>query len=395
MKTLILSLALGWMLGQAVAQAPALYIHLVSHNEPSDNLQTLLFYQKAKSNALQLAGIVDSKQARWNLQSSDGFVLGARLDEKNTGTNVFETLAQAPYADNIEIDPRSKNLNGRNIADQWYLLDSLGANPTHTVGGFIYDVCPPADSTMIDWWQYTDTLTGLVHQNKVKFGLLSGAGSLEPHCNDLNDFGIFKPDTTTRFYTHNPARNLWCMGTGCAPLLDSMTNEQAVIDLIQGQVDSIQRGLWPGNKFYVTRIMTNQREYGPMFFQKVARVIDSLNLLPATHLKWATISETFTAFEAWQKATGQDYSQWRCGQTTNAVATPADAFSVSPNPSAGVFTLTSAQAQPVAVRVFTLQGTCVYTATLAGSAPLDLSHLPDGLYYLRMGEAFACRLVKQ
>ena len=55
-----------------------------------------------------------------------------------------------------------------------------------------------------------------------------------------------------------------------------MVDEQSIIDQIRREVDSIQQGLWPPDRFYVTRIMTNQREYGPMFFQKIARVIDSL-----------------------------------------------------------------------------------------------------------------------
>ena len=123
-----------------------------------------------------------------------------------------------------------------------------------------------------DWWKYQDTITGQYYGNKVKFTLLSGAGSAGAtlHCNDLHDFGVFKPDTTTNFYNHNPSRNLWDIGSGCAPILDSLTDEQTIIDLIQGQVDSIQNGFWPTNKFYVTRIMTNQRDYGPSFFQKIS-----------------------------------------------------------------------------------------------------------------------------
>ncbi|MBX7183505.1 MAG: hypothetical protein K1X82_15440, partial [Bacteroidia bacterium] len=297
-------------------QSPKLYIQLVTHNEPSDNLQNPVNYAIGKQKILQMADIVVNHEAKWNLQSSDGFVFGARLDQQTTGTNVFSTLASAPYQTAIEIDPRNKNFNGRNIADQWYLLDSLGANPSYTVGGFIYYVCQPSN-LLPDWFQYQDTITGLVHGNKLKLQLLSGAGSAGGnvmHCNDLYDFGIFKPDTIDRFYMHNPNRSLWCLGTGCAPVLDSLSDVQAIIDLIQGQADSIYAGLWPSDKFYMTRIMTNQREFGPLFFSKLEMLLDSLGSISNEKLEWATLGETFEAFQNWQVQTGMDYSQWSCGQ---------------------------------------------------------------------------------
>jgi len=301
MKTTSTIIGLLLSLGSILAQTPKLYIHIVSHNEPSDNIESsALTFNKFKNNALQMANIIDSKNVKWNLQTSDGFILGA-LKYQSAGTSstdIFETLSNPPYNDNIEIDPRSKNKNGRNIADQWYLLDSCGANPTNHLGGCIYST---TNSILqpIDWLQYRNPIIGNIYGNSWQCSIITGAGSFPPHTNDLNDFGVFKPDTTNNFYSHNPSKNLWCMGTGCAPLLDSLDNEQDIIDLIQGQVDSIQNGLWPQDKFYVTRIMTNQREYGPLFFQKISKVIDSLNIIPSSKLQWATIGETFTAFQAW------------------------------------------------------------------------------------------------
>ncbi|HNR07224.1 MAG TPA: T9SS type A sorting domain-containing protein [Saprospiraceae bacterium] len=368
---------------------PKLYIQIVSHNEPNDNFNQPLRYAKAKKDLVQLANIVDSKNAKWNLQTPDGLVFGARQDEISTGGNIFEQLANAPYRDNIEIDPRSKNNPGRNIADQWYLLDSLGARPSKTVGGFIYYVCPPNSSSLIDWWQYTDTITGLYYGNKIKFQLLSGAGSLAPHCNDLNDFGIFKPDTTTRFYTHNPARNLWCIGTGCAPLLDSAADEQAIIDLIQSQVDLIQKRIWPSDKFYVTRIMTNQREYGPMFFQKMAKVIDSLNLIPSTQLKWATLSEAFADFEFWQESTNREYSQWLCNQTSTRLLQRSHTVSyrLYPNPFRGVFNIEFDDSMEHQLAVFDLTGRKVsYKSKILYRDRINLSGSPLGTYFIQVDD---------
>lgn len=292
---------------------PPLYIHFVSHNEPNDHYEVGANYNVAKNNMIIMANLIDTYNLRWNIQTSDGLVLGALDDQAATSSNVFFTLANTPYNDNIEIDPRSKNSDGRNVADQWYLLDSLGANPSYNLGGCIYTTTDPVNHP-IDWVQYKTPIIGNIYGNSWQCNILSGAGSYPPHDNDLKDFGIFMPSVGA-FYTHDYSSALWQVGTGCAPVLRDTTNEQEIIDLIQGQIDSIQNGLWPANKFYVTRIMTNQKDYNTAFFTKLQNIIDSLSIIPSTKLKWATISETFTDFQAWQLSSGFDYSQWSCGQT--------------------------------------------------------------------------------
>ncbi|NUQ25309.1 MAG: T9SS type A sorting domain-containing protein [Saprospiraceae bacterium] len=385
-----------WLGAKAVCQPPILYVHIVSHNEPGDNLQTALNYERAKNRILQLAEIINAKNARWNIQTSDGFVLGALNDQANTANNVFNILANPPYSDNIEIDPRSKNSNGRNIADQWYLLDSLGANPTTHLGGCIYSTTNPSVQP-IDWEQYRNPIIGNIFGNSWQCSIITGAGSYPPHTNDLNDFGIFKPDTATNFYQHNPSKNLWCLGTGCAPLLDSMDNEQAIIDLIQGQIDSIQTGLWPADKFYVTRIMTNQREYGPLFFQKIARVIDSLNTIPSSQMRWATISETFSAFQEWQVNSGLDYSQWQCGQFVTSVAEIAndDFFSIYPNPSAGNYSIDFIDDLDHQIQVFDLMGKSIFFTTSNKNTEINLSSFSNGFYVVKIDGVFLRKIIKQ
>lgn len=396
MKKLFLCLAL--FLGiNSWGQLPKLYIQIVSHNEPTENLQTTLNYTHAKEKVLQMAEIVSSHQAKWNLQTSDGFVIGARQDEINSGSNIFKTLGTAPYNQYIQIDPRNKNFSGRNIADQWYLLDSLGAHPSNTLGGFIYYICQPGTLTP-DWWVYQDSITGLVHGNRIKFNLLSGAGSAGGslmHCNDLYDFGVFKPDTIDNFYSHNSSRSVWCIGTGCAPLLDSLSDEQAIIDLIQGQVDSIAQGLWPANKFYNTRIMTNQREYGALFFSKIERIIDSLNQSSLGILEWATIGESFEAFQAWQQSSGKEYSMWNCGETSSTVIgesdLPESKFRVFPNPFSEQLNIQWEKSLNQSIlEMYNAMGQKVYEANCSGKTQISFqqNQLPAGLYfiYLRSGD---------
>lgn len=386
MKTTSIIIGLLLSVGSILAQSPKLYIHIVSHNEPSDNIESsALTFNKFKNKALQMANIIDSKNVKWNLQTSDGFILGA-LQYQSAGTSstdIFETLSNSPYNDNIEIDPRSKNKNGRNIADQWYLLDSCGANPTNHLGGCIYSTTNSMVQP-IDWLQYRNPIIGNIYGNSWQCSIITGAGSYPPHTNDLNDFGVFKPDTTNNFYSHNPSKNLWCMGKGCAPVLDSLDNEQDIIDLIQGQVDSIQNGLWPQDKFYVTRIMTNQREYGPLFFQKISKVIDSLNIIPSSKLQWATIGETFTAFQAWQTTSGLDHSQWLCGQTTTGVdnLVANNKFSIYPNPFTNLVSIDFTENQEHKIEVIDYLGSILYSSIVNAKTTIDLSKFSNGIYFI-------------
>ncbi len=388
MKSTILLIAILLETAFLTAQPPILYVHIVSHNEPSDNLDaSAMNYNRAKANALQMADIIDSKNAKWNLQTSDGFVVGAlQFDSAGTSPNdIFEILSNPPYDDNIEIDPRSKNKSGRNIADQWYLLDSCGANPTTHLGGCIYTTTNPSIQP-IDWLQYRNPVIGNIYGNSWQCSIITGAGSYPPHSNDLNDFGVFKPDTTTDFYHHNPAKNLWCMGTGCAPVLDSLDDEQAIIDLIRGQVDSIQNGLWPPDKFYVTRIMTNQREYGPLFFQKISRVIDSLNLIPGSRFKWATVSEVFTAFQDWQLSSTLDHSQWLCGETISSIPenTKNENFSFYPNPVNDILSLNFNDSRIHFMEINDMTGRTILRKSVQFNLQLDLTGLKTGFYLLNV-----------
>lgn len=395
MKNRILLLVCFFFVYGGMSGQSRLHIHFVSHNEPNDNLQQPFLYQKAKNNLLQMADLVKKYNMAWNIQTSDGMVIGARTDQQNNGNNIFRQL-QTSYGPCIEIDPRNKNLPGRNIADQWYLLDSLGAQPSLNVGGFLYTVCN-GNTSLIDWWPYQDTMVGLYYKNKVKFKLLSGAGSLPPHCDDLNDFGIFKPDTINNFYRHNPNRNIWCMGTGCAPLLDSTSDELAIWTLIKGQADSIAKGMWPMNKFYVTRIMTNQRSYGPLFFKKVNRLMDSLATLDTNQLKWSTISHTFHAFAAWQKAQSADFSQWQCGEKWNMSIEKSvlqSKINIYPNPGSDLVWLEPNQNEGL-VMVYNQLGEKMGTFPAGVSQWIDASLWSPGIYYFVSDQGNHASWVKQ
>ena len=395
MKTTLL-ISLLFITTISFGQLPKLYIQLVSHNEPSDNLQSPLNYALAKANIEEMAFIVDSNNVKWNLQTSDGFVLGALADQAATSTNIFKTLANVPYSDNVQIDPRSKNMNGRNIADQWYLLDSLEANPSHNLGGCIYSSTDLVNQPL-DWEQYRVPKIGAIYGNSWQCELITGAGSYPPHNNDYNNFGCFKPTSEANFATHDPSKNLWCIGTGCAPVLTDTTDEQEIIDLILGEIDSIQTGKWPANKFYVMRIMTNQRDYGDVFFDKLQNVLDALDNISSNELVWATIGESFTAFEAWQTLSGLDYSQWACGETIAGIGeTEIEGdFTIYPNPSLGVFSFQFSDNQNHSIVISDVSGKIILEKEDSSNQSITLENSTKGMYFVNVDNQYSKILIKE
>ncbi len=394
MKTTLL-FALLFITTISFGQIPKLYIQLVSHNEPADNLQYNLNYSIAKANMLTMAAMVNTYNVKWNVQTSDGFVLGALVDQAATSTNIFKTLANAPYVDNIQIDPRYKNMNGRNIADQWYLLDSLGANPSHSLGGCIYSSTDIANHPL-DWEEYRVPIIGNIYGNSWQCDLITGAGSYPPHDNDYNNFGCFKPKSEADFTTHDPSKNLWCIGVGCAPVLTDTTNEQEIIDLILGQVDSIQTGKWPADKFYVMRIMTNQSDYGSAFFTKLQNVLDGLAGVPYSELQWATIGESFAAFQAWQ-TTSSDFSQWGCGETMTGIIEPEkeEDFTIYPNPSSGVYSFKFADNESHSIVIADISGKIVLEQDINSNQSISIENNQKGMYFVNVDKQDSKILIKE
>jgi hypothetical protein len=382
----------------AFAQPPKLYINIVSHNEPGDQLQNQVNFDRAKGLVLQFADLVATNGAKWNLGTCDGFVQGA-LNFQNGGSNngdVLETLITNPtYAGFVEIDPRNKNLPGSNIADLWYLLDSCGAQPSNNLSGFIYS---STTATRPDWMQYEDTIKGLIYPANWKAEVIWGAGSLAPHTNDLNDYGIWKPTDTTNFYAHNPNGRLWYQGNGCQPVnsLDSTDNEQLVIDQVQGAIDSIQSGMWPDTNFYCYTITVNQSQFGATLFAKMARVLDSLHSIDPAKIAWATTTEKHRAFLAWGGNTG-DYSQWNCGSAPVSAPepTPASADRAYPNPFRDHLSFQFGDGRAHAVTLYNVYGQACLSASLHADEQLDCAILSPGVYVAVVDGKRGVRLLKE
>jgi len=381
------------------SQTPIVYINIVSHNEPGDNLQNSLKFNIMNTKVLQLATIVDSKGAKWNLETCDGYPTGA-FNLQTINNNIFRTLTTAPYADNIEIDPRPKvvDTTQMNIADTYRLLDTLGCNPTTTLGGFVYATTNQSIAP-IDWFKYQNTITGKKYPWKTwKANLMWGAGSYQPHTNDLNDYGIWKPDTTNNFYTHNPNRAVWFIGNGCQPIfaLDSTENEQTIISSIKSFVNQVQSGAVPQNKFYVLSVVINQSHFGSTLFQKVSTVCDSVNAWGTSKIQWKKLTEKYSAFQTWQTTTGLQYSQWLCGQTVGVDELVLDEkFTVYPNPTCNNFTIKFQDNNFHSVQIFDILGNLILSNRVNNAWIVDISKYSNGIYSVNVDNTFTEKIIKQ
>ncbi len=371
----------------AFGQAPVVYINFVSHNEPGDQLNLSANFSAMNTKVLQLAAIIDSKGASWNLETCDGYASGA-LTLQGVTSNIFKTITSGTYVDNIEIDPRLKTgLASINIADTYRLLDTLGCNPTHTMGGFTYFT----NSGSPDWFVGEDTIVGLSYPwKKWKANLMWGAGSNPPHSNDLNDWGIWKPDTTNNFYSHTAKRSMWYVGNGCQPLqaLDPTENEQTIITKLKGFIDSIQNGLLPQNKFYNYSVTINQSGFGTPLFQKISNICDSVNAWGTSKIRWAKLTEKFTAFQAWKTSTGLQYSQWNCGQTVTGISEEVknEDFVFYPNPTSSFLNIISDEAKQ-SISLYNSIGEKVGSwDSVIGKNEINILQLPSGVYFIKMGD---------
>ena len=373
------------------AQAPIVYINFVSHNEPNDDLNTFVNFNSTKLKVLQLADIMNMKGAAWNLQTCDEFAKGA-LDIQGATSNIFRDLATSPYDDNIEIDPRNKMSVYTNIADLYHVLDSLGANPTTTLGGFLYSPSP-------DWFKYQKPV------NSVSFpgvswncNLMWGAGS-PGHSNDYNDYGIWKPDSVTAstFITHNDGRNIWYVGNGCQPIyaLDSTENIADILTPLKAFIDSLQTSKLPQEKFYCYSITINQSHFGPTLFSKVSTICDTINAWGSDKIQWATLTDKLNIFENWQSNPSQ-YSQWKCGEmSTGLIEKKNIDFSIFPNPSQGIIELNTNDNQEHNIIIYSALGKEIMTTIFINNEVIDLSEAPSGIYIGTLDNEKTFKIVKQ
>lgn len=371
-----------------MAQSPKIYINLGTHNEIlNESYDTNeAEYDNAKVVALQILNHVNSIGAKWNFQTCSKFVLGAlNWDQAATSqTDLLETLF---LSGNVEIDPRNKTSFPDymyNISDVYHLLDSCGVTSTHTVGGFL--AYPYQDE---DWTQFRTPKIGAVYGLPWQAEIIWGGGSPN-HVQDANNYGVWKPtdgDSEANLYLHDPNANLWLVGNGCAPVIsDTTTDVQWIVNLMRDNINRIQNGTWPSNKFYSLTCMINVRDFDlPGFFPKVRTVLDSIqSFVDAGQMEWATITQKLSLFEAWSIDNNIAYSQWSCEDATNGIEnTTKNKFTIYPNPVSDELSI-SDLTQNVSFQIVNSVGKIVNFGALDASKvnQISLGNLDAGIYFI-------------
>lgn len=380
------------------AQTPKLYINLGTHNEMLNeswdtNEQE---YERARDSLLLILNKINTIGGKWNFQTCSKFVLGA-LNWENAASSSTDLFDLMEASGNVEIDSRNKRelpVYNYNISDVYHLLDSCGVTSTHTVGGFLHY---PFNNE--DWTDMRNSVLGNVYHEPWQAEIIWGGGSPN-HSNDANDYGVWKPkdgDTETNFYTHAPDSNLWFVGNGCAPVIsDTTTSVQWIINLINKQVQDIENGLWPANKFYNLTVMINCRDLDePHFVQKVDSVLDVIDfhVINGDIVEWATITQKLNLFQSWSQQYSIAYSQWDC-ETANDPALAIQEMTdnqlkIFPNPATDKVTIVDTPIGET-VSVLNVSGQTFKEIIVENhETMLDLSNFPPGIYLVKSGIRYA------
>ena len=396
MKTLILLTICVLFSSQLYSQTPKIYINLGTHNEMQGEFYDTdeTEYNNAVLVIDQILNHVNSLGAKWNFQTCSKFVLGA-LNWDNAFTSSSDVLERMYLSGNVEIDPRNKTLMGYNynISDVYHLLDSCGVTSTHTVGGFL---CYPYANE--DWTQFRLPKLGAVYNQPWQADIIWGGGSPN-HVQDANNYGVWKPksgDSDANFYTHDPTKNLWLVGNGCAPVIsDTTTDVQWIVNLIRDNVEKVKSGVWPSNKFYSMTFMINVRDMDlPGYYTKVRTVLDSIQTyVNAGDMEWATISEKLALFESWSSTNNIPSSQWTCEEalaegTSSIREIESQELHVYPNPVSDVIFLSNLT-ENVSYQIYNTQGKMVnfgeYNQT--NKSGISVEHLIPGIYFVSIDGA--------
>lgn len=379
----------------ALSQQTKLYINLASHNEIQGEFYDTdsSAYVRTRDSLMIVLNKINSIGGKWNFQTCSKFVLGALRweDAATSGSDMLDLLEQSG---NVQIDPRNKKQfpdYNYNISDVYHLLDSSGVQSTHTVGGFIH--YPFANE---DWTQFRNVTMGSVYHLPWQADVIWGGGSPN-HSNDANDYGIWKPKDgvdETNFYTHAPDSNLWLVGNGCAPLIsDTTTSVQWIVNLINKNVDDLENGYWPANKFYSLTVMINCRDLDlPNHLKKIDTVLNAIDacVQNSSVLEWATITEKLSLFQAWSQTNSIAYSQWSCADASDPSlgileATEYD-FQLFPNPATYEIAFQTEDLKKDVI-IYSPMGKIVeYFTPQTTETIIELSNFPAGIYLVRSGD---------
>lgn len=376
----------------AQAQLPKLYINLVSHNEENYTyLNSPPSFYSVRPKIIQMAQLATVKGAKWHL-GSDHIMLRAVIKydtgtvQMNTsGQNVLKYISSA-YVNNVECDPHAHESTYNN-ADVAKLHDSLGVNPGTVMSGFLYSQLQSGH----DWQDYQNPTAGVVFPNYTWAPEILWGAATPAHTNDPIDYGIWKPQSMTSFFTHEPSNHLINYGQGCKIEVHDTTNITTVMNEIRYIVNAIQSGSAPANGFYCTSIFFRESYLSvPAFINvKMDDLMDSINVLVSQNkVEWKFIPEVVTN---WKNIYNSQPFILDCDLTLVTTVlenhTDTNQFSIYPNPFNDFTTIQSNFILHNAeLALFNVFGQKVKTINrISGNEiKIDRDNLASGIYFIRL-----------
>lgn len=376
-----------------------LYIEIVTHNEENDpvlyNVDEAGYLEKRRYIKL-MADYIEYIDGRWNFQSDWRFLQAVQNFDINTvtnntnGKNLIRWM-QEDKSGTIEIDCHAHQTR-YNYADIAFLHAQLGVQPSGNVGGYITDTVLRSDMPGSNWTDMQDSLQGFRYPfYRFLFSTLWGGNNATgggPGHRDENEnpyFGMYKPDTITNFYTHNSARRVVNLFSGCNYLVTDTTNATDIINEIKIQAQRVADGTYPTGVIYYTKVMTNVRDINRQMLVRLKKVIDTVDAMSERgELIWSTISDVRNA---WNEV---DASIWKCDSipassiannfTVNKQISIAHNFiTVYPNPGNGIIHINPVD-RAGTFKIYSAMGAAI--GEWHNVSTIDIRRWGKGTYYL-------------
>ncbi len=286
-----------------------IYLTIVSHNEEPasgrypDFLANETVFWEHRAAILKFAEAVTAAGAKYDWQSDWNFLKAvAKYDHGTTdtaGKNIVQYLSEDL---GVEVDPHAHE-STYNYADVAYLIQQLGVEPSHVVGGFL--VSPIADSKVEYFW---NPLTSTVDSNYTWQAELLWGGGSPNHVSDYAIAGMWRPSSAEEYLTHRPDAPLPNIGT-------YTSSWDGVDDLLTKQAS----GELPSNLMYTVSIMVNQDAMtDPTTIDETVTAIHQYDdAIASGEVQWINLADALTIWQDQYDSVPNIYQDSSINKPTN------------------------------------------------------------------------------
>ncbi len=271
------------------ADTASIYVTIVSHNEePGGGRGYPNFLEDEAAFWEQRAAIIDfAKQvtaagAVYHWQSDWNFLKAvAEYDQGTADTNDKNVVRYLSEDVGISIDPHAHE-RFYNYADVAYLIQQLGVEPSHVVGGFL--VWPLEQSKLEYLWK---PITSTIDSNYTWQAEILWGGGSPNHQADYTVSGVWKPASIEQYLTHSETAPL--------PDIGSYTSTWEGLDYLLAKQTA--GTLEPG--IYTVTIMVNQDEMSDpsIISETVAQIQAHQAAVDTGSMTWATFEDIISIWQ--------------------------------------------------------------------------------------------------